>query len=298
MSKTLILFGAGGSTGSDNNGTPPLGYHLYDSLAIYNPNGWGALSEELKTLLRQDFEQGVIRISNEIPHSLPILQRAMAGFFFTFQPKSTNLYYRLALDLKRDNKIISLSSLNYERLLEISFHSANTNLCIGIPTASDIELNLPHGCCNLFCEGARGLAGGVSFAGMNVQINGQIITISDPLQFQQRVSNDAFPPVMSYFEPQKRTTSGDAFLVGQRDRFKQLTQEVNNIIVIGVKIREHDIHIWDTLKNAPGKFIYCSGSGEKSTYTNWVANNRTGKDNIFIDGYWSDKYSEIYNYII
>ncbi len=51
---------------------------------------------------------------------------------------------------------------------------------IGQDNSNEIELNLPHGCCHLFCESARGVAGAVSFAGLNVEINGEIKIISDP----------------------------------------------------------------------------------------------------------------------
>ena len=183
-------------------------------------------------------------------------------------------------------------------MLEISFNGAGVGLCIGIPNPPALELNLPHGCCHLFCEGARGQAGAVSFHGMNVQIDGPINIISDPQLYQNRINTDAFPPVMSYFEPQKRTPAGNSFLVGQRERFRLLTQTAENIIVIGVKIREHDTHIWDTIKDAPGKFIYCSGSSENATYSAWIANNRSGKNNVFIDGYWVDRYPDVYRYII
>ncbi|MBS1521302.1 MAG: hypothetical protein JST50_09910 [Bacteroidetes bacterium] len=221
----------------------------------------------------------------------------MAHFFFNFQPLNTNLYYRLAQEIRRDNKSVALSTLNYERLLEISFLGAGVNLTIGDPAVNNIELNLPHGCCHLFCDAVRGQAGAINFAGMDVQINGEVRIISDAQEFQQRVLNDAFPPVMCYFEPQKRATAGNNFLVDQRERLRQLTQSVERIIVIGVKIREHDAHIWDHIADAPGRFIYCSGSGERAVFDAWVQARRAGKNNSFIDGFWSNRYAEVYNWV-
>lgn len=298
MSRTLLLFGAGASYGSDRQGVPPLGYGLYDRLAQYNPPGWGALPDAFKIALRQDFEAGVIQIANQRSHDLPILQRAMAHFFFSFQPLTSNLYYRLAQDIRRDRKSIALSTLNYERLLEMSFRGAGINLSIGVPPADRTELNFPHGCCHLFCEAARGMASAVSFAGMAVQLNGEVRIIEQTQEFEQRISTDAFPPVMSYFEPKKRTTAGNNFIEDQRERFRQLTQTVECIIVIGIKIREHDRHIWDYIAAAPGRFIYCSGPGERGAFYNWVAEHRSSKNNTFIDGFWADRYAEIYNLIL
>lgn len=298
MTKNIILFGAGASYGSDNIGIPPLGNNLFSELARFNPLGWGALPNEYINVFNNDFEQGMLKVASERPHDLPILQRAMAAFFFNFQPRNSSLYYKLANKLKQSSKKLAVSTLNYERLFEVSFLAAGHNLMIGQANSNEIELNLPHGCCHLFCESARGVAGAVSFAGLNVEINGEIKIISDPHQFNQRITTDAFPPVMSYFEPQKRATAGQEFLIGQRTRFNDLVNNAERIIVIGAKIREHDTHIWEIIKNSNGRFIYCSGPSEKNTYDAWTNNHRPNKENKFVDGYWSDKFDEVFNELI
>ncbi len=298
MTKNLILFGAGASFGSDKSGTPPLGNNLFLELAQFNPPGWGSLPDEFRNAFNNDFEQGVLKVASERPHDLPILQRAMSAFFFNFKPQNSNLYFKLANKLKQSPKQLTVSTLNYERLFEISFCAAGYNLMIGQANSNEIELNLPHGCCHLFCESVKGVAGAVNFAGLNVEINGEIKIISDPQQFNQRITNDAFPPVMSYFEPQKRATAGQAFLTEQRTRFNDLVNTAKRIIVIGVKIREHDTHIWETIKNANGKLIYCSGLSEKNTFEVWTNTHRRNKENKFLDGFWSDKFDEVFNELI
>ena len=297
MTKNFIIFGAGASYGSDSLGVPPKASKLLSELAVFNPTGWGKLTGEFKLVLVEDFEKGVIKIATEMSHDLSILQRVMADFFFRFQPRDTNLYYRLAKKLKENNKNVALSTLNYERLLDISFLAADHKVNIGNSPNDEIELNLPHGACYLFCESARALASAVSFSGMNVQVNGEIKIISDPTEFQQRITQDAFPPVMSYFEPQKRTTAGQDFINTQRQRFSELCTEAEQIIIIGVKIREHDSHIWDAIKNSNASLIYCSGNNEKVNFDNWVANNRKGKTNISLSGYWAENFEEILNYL-
>jgi hypothetical protein len=294
MVKNLVLFGAGASFGSDIIDVPPLGDKLFDRLSEFNRPGWGALPKEFIDVFKRDFEDGMIKVSNERPFDLPILQRAMAAFFFNFQPRDSNLYYKLAKMLKVAPKEIAISTLNYERLIEISFLAAGHNLFIGEPLHGEIEYNLPHGCCHLFCENVRGVADSVRFAGLNVEVNGEIKIISDQLQFQQRIVGDAFPPVMSYFEPKKRATAGQLFLQNQRTRLKELIINVENVFVIGIKIREHDTHIWDIIKETNAKFIYCSGMNEKSEFDRWVTKYRFGKENSFIDGFWSEKFDDIY----
>jgi hypothetical protein len=62
MMKTLILFGAEASYGSDNSGIPPLGNNLFSELARFNPPGWGSLSIEYRNTFNDDFEQGMQKI--------------------------------------------------------------------------------------------------------------------------------------------------------------------------------------------------------------------------------------------
>lgn len=298
MSKNFILFGAGASYGSDKNGTPPLGVNLFSELSKFNPEGWGALPYEFMEAFNNDFEQGMIKLASSRPHDISILQRAMSAYFFTFQPRSSNLYIKLANLLKKYPKKLAISTLNYERLLEISFIYSGFKLMIGQAKSDEIEFNLPHGCCHLFCESVSGIAGAVSLTGLNVQINGEIKIISDPKEFSLRINNDAIPPVMSYYEPQKRATTGQEFLKEQRNRLVNLITNAETIIIIGVKIREYDTHIWEVIKNAKGRFVYCSGKSEKNNYDLWVKNHRSNKENLFINGFWSDKFDEVFKELV
>ena len=292
------MFGAGASYGSDNYGTPPLGNNLFSELSRFNPAGWGALPNEYLVDFNNDFEKGMIKLASQRPHDIPILQRAMSAYFFSFQPQSSSLYLKLAKKLKELPKQLAISTLNYERLLEISFIYAGFNLTIGQAKSNEIEFNLPHGCCHLFCESVRGDAGAVSLAGLNVEINGEIKIISNPNEFNHRINNDAIPPVMSYYEPQKRATTGQEFLNEQRNRLNNLISNAERIIIVGVKIRDHDTHIWEVIKNANGRFVYCSGKNEKNTYDLWVNNHRLQKENVFINGTWSEKFDEVFNELI
>lgn len=298
MSKNIILFGAGASYGSDKNDTPPLGVNLFLELRKFNPEGWGALPNEFVEAFNNDFEQGMIKLASNRPHDISILQRAMSAYFFTFYPRSSNLYFQLANKLKQSPRQLAISTLNYERLLEISFLSAGFNLMIGQAKYNEIEFNLPHGCCHLFCESVKGDSSAVSLAGLNVAINGEIKIISDSKDFNYRINNDAIPPVMSYYEPQKRATSGQIFLNEQRDRFNNLISNAERIIVVGVKIRDHDTHIWDIIKNSNGKFIYCSGQSERNNFDTLVNEYRSNKQNLFINGTWSEKFDEVFNELI
>jgi hypothetical protein len=194
-------------------------------------------------------------------HTVPLL-RVMGGYFFQFTPRPTNLYVALAQRIRAVSAwSIALCSLNYERLLELSLSAAGIQPAVGGPSrqASQVELCLPHGCCHLFCDSVRAISGMVSFAGAQVQTNGPITVVSNPAHHRARIEQDAMPPVMSYFEPSKRTTSGVSFIEAQRALWEELAKGTTTLIIVGVKVRDHDHHIWDPVASTVARVIYCAG---------------------------------------
>jgi hypothetical protein len=245
----------------------------------------------------EDFEQGMITASKNHSHAVPILQRAMAAYFFL--PKTTNLYIRLAEQIRDEAWDGTICTLNYERYTELCLSHIGIRPVVGQPTdgGTSVELCYPHGCCHFFCDSVQGLAQGVSFSGMNVQTNGPVRVISDPSEFQQRINNDAFPPVMSYFEPRKTTTSGANFIEGQRQRFNELIKYADTIAVLGIKVRTHDGHIWEPLKNSPAKIVYCGGSAGDE-FMDWSNAERPDSSDLDLGGYFADKFDDIVNELI
>lgn len=291
MAKYLIIFGAGASFGSDSNNVPPLGSGLFSALQQFNPNDWGKIDGDLANSFQSDFEAAMPKVNS---HALPPLQRVMADYFFRFQPTHNSLYYKLANLIAQKTWDGAFVTLNYERLLEISLLAAKINpFDKNTTTEKFIELCLPHGACNLFCESVKGLASAISFAGLNVQTNGPIIGIRDTNTFQQRIQNDAFPPVMSYFEPSKRTTSGANFIEAQRKRFIDLVNEAEKIAIVGLRVREHDKHIWEPLSKTKAKLIYCSGKSAGEEFSKWLEKNRNEKNDVILNSYFQDEFDNI-----
>lgn len=201
MAQNLIIFGAGASYGSDSSGVPPLTTDLFDTLASFNPPGWGRLDTAWADEFRQDFEAAVRKLSEANAHAMAPLQRAMAAFFFNFRPGPNSLYVALAKAIAGNRWDGALGTLNYERLLELSLLSQGVQPFIGHPPShlSRVELCLPHGCCHIFSSAVRGSARGISFSGPNIRTSGgKPEVIGDPEQFRQRIENDAFPPIMSH----------------------------------------------------------------------------------------------------
>lgn len=291
----MIIFGAGASFGSDTSNTPPLGDGLPDSLIRFSPDVWGRLSTEQKESFRSDFEQGMQQLSNSNPHMMPPLQRAMAAYFFQFVPTQSNLYRKLSRKIKQSKWKGALATFNYERLLELSLIEEGLQPVVGSGTNApdQVEICLPHGCCHIFCESVHGMANAVSLSGPNVATSGSIRAISNPAEFNSRIENDAFPPVMSYFEPQKRTTSGINFVTDQRNRYNELVLGSSRIVIIGLKVRPHDTHIWNSLAETQATLIYCSGREGGSEFQKWTAENRKNKANRTFDGCFDYHFDEI-----
>ncbi len=290
----LILLGAGASYGSSTHLVPPMGSGLFKELQRFNPPGWGALTATIAKQFEVDFEQGMRELASSRPHDMPILQRAMAAYFFNFLPTHDSLYIRLAKRIKRSDWKGAIATLNYERLLEISLLNAGIQPVVdSVVSAGQLEVCLPHGCCHLFCEGVQASANGVSFSGVGVTFDGQVVAISNPTDFQARINGNSVPPVMSYFEPDKTTSSGTSFIKRQRERWNVLVEEAKTIVLVGVKLRPSDSHLWSGIAKTNARLVFCAGQSAGEEFRQWANAERPGKYTEVLNGYFADKFDEI-----
>ena len=294
MQNALVLFGAGASHGSDLSGTPPLGNDLFGALRRFNPQGWGQLSESLAQEFNTDFEAGMSLLAATASHNMPILQRAMAAYFFGFRPAFSSLYVQLARRVARATWHGVISSLNYERLLELSISASGLRPVVGrTASGGELELCLPHGCCHLFCEGVRASAEGVFFSGVGVSFDGEVSVVDNPTEFSQRIVGDAVPPVMSYFEPKKTTSAGVSFIQGQRQRWAQAAGSADVLAIVGVRVRPTDEHIWNPIAETSAKVVYCAGPSAGEEFRNWTARARPAADDVVLGGTFASEFESI-----
>ena len=290
----ILLFGAGASYGSATTGAPPMGEALFDALRSFNPQGWGALPTAMASEFRADFEKGMARLATENPHAMPILQRAMAAFFYNFVPNSANLYVRLSERIRARSWSGAIATLNYERFIELSLLHAGIQPVVGqVAGSGQVELCLPHGCCHIFCDGARASSVGVSFSGLGVMFDGPVSVITRASEFRARLEGDAVPPVMSYFEPQKTTSAGASFIRSQRERWAQLASQATSLAVIGVRCRPHDSHIWEPVAASSADVVYCAGSTAGAEFRQWAATARPGKTSRVFPGYFAAEFENM-----
>jgi hypothetical protein len=252
----MIIFGAGASFNSDIFNVPPLASDLVDELISFQPDIWGKIRPSLIGLLKQDFEKGMMELSQENPQSTVPLHRSMAKFFFRFAPGPENLYRIFARRIRQSGWSGVLTSFNYERLLELSLVFERLKPVIGRPKAPDqIEVCLPHGCCHLFCESAPDSGPAIPFDKTAIRNNGSVKSVSKPDEFIKHISNNAFVSVIDYFEQVKISPSGANFLTAQRNRFKEAVLNCSRIAIIGLNVRPRDKHIWVPLAQTSARLI-------------------------------------------
>ncbi len=293
----LILFGAGASYGSETERSvrPPLASDLFDELSQFEPILWQKVPSDIANIYRIDFEEGMLALADRMPHALPVRQRSMGAFFYRYGPTLSSLYVKLARQIKLAKWSGAIATLNYERMLQLALNREGCTFVCGEAEANRVEVCFPHGCCNLFCDSVRAVADAVSMMGMNVTTNGPVSCVDHPDAFWHRIRTDAFPPVMSYFEPKKFTTSGASFIEAQRHRLTELIVNAKTIVVIGVQVREQDKHVWNALASTNAPIYYCSGSRGASAYTDWqsrIHHNKRKNDFVAVD-YWSDNFDAI-----
>jgi hypothetical protein len=223
-----------------------------------------------------------------------VLQRAMASYFFRFQPGPTNLYVNLAGCIRNGGWDGALVTLNYERLLELALLSAAIEVhAPGVANrrSGGMEVCLPHGCCHLF--GQVKVGGNINIGGGIVFDSSEIHAVDDPAQHAQRIQSDRLPPVMSYIVPDKQNRTGVSFIKGQRKRFEALASSASSIVVIGLSIRPRDVHIWAPLARTPARIIYCGGPRGAKEYRSWSKESRAGRQDVVLEGYFRDEFDTI-----
>lgn len=293
--KIIFLFGAGASKGSEVEGipTPPLGSELFKKLKSRYPESWGCLNVDSFT---DDFEIAMSHLVLSQPDSIDQLQRDMAQFFFGFQPSGASLYHSLIREISPYLDTIGFCNLNYDLLLERCLLGARLQPVCARQAASDrgeVEICLPHGCCHLWIDGFRGSPGGVRFDPSLDVINGPVCAYGTLTNFQDQIRNNLLSPVMSCFDTNKTTPNAKQFIQNQRDRFAELIDAADLVVIIGVRVRDHDKHLWEPLSKATGKLLYCAGKKGAEEFEGWRKSHRSHTNDIVLPGYFDYHFKDI-----
>lgn len=282
--RSLLIFGAGASFGSQSIDRPPLGVDLYHRLKEFDPDGWGALPDDLAVKFGEDFERGMLAMVTTVHSKLAMrCQLRMAEFFFRFRPTGGNAYTRLGRKLNRKLDKAGLSEIafattNYECLLMRAFKVVGITSAIGPVGPKTIEVCLPHGICNAFSDypiSIKESANMVFSSPEYSMLGGSFRLVDSAAEFEAMIAK-GLPPAMSYFEPGKRTFNGGDWISEQRTRYSDLAMNARRIAIIGLRINEADSHIWTPIAQSEASVLYCGG-GDGPHFLDWVGRNRHGK---------------------
>ncbi len=300
---------------SDEYKMPPLGDELFNELVN---NGYSEelskLPDDLKEVFKTEgFEKGMEKcLSTDVKNKdLAILWtksqkeiqeyvehlrtstideakllREMWKYFLRFyistDDKENNLYYLLLKNLIANNIELSISSLNYECLIEEAFkHINNTN--------SKFQFIKPHGSANFLPIMA--VNGKIRSSQLSILAATKIGKIGPTKVFLREDAlnhingeNWLIIPVMSRYMQNKEGSLNDDYIKEHKQYLKEKIESSDKIIVIGVKITEEDTHIWSNLAKSKADICYVSWSD--LLFNDWKdKNNRNTKNDIHRKGF-------------
>lgn len=325
--RNVILFGAGASFGSDRPDiVPPTTDRLFDELVHCYPGSWGKLPEPWPSRFRDDFEAAFADLERttaprmsvqdltraldaefpglgKLPSVIYTLQKDLCRFFNRFEPSSANLYTRLGHDIVGSSWNGVVATLNYDRLLHSAFQHSHVrcfcevgrrmpvNVLARPPVLPPVELCFPHGNSGLFVS-EMDIGTGFVPVGFSSKVNAPVVLLDSKEEIEQQLTDTGHSCVMSFFEPSKSTTFGSSFVDRQRQRLNDAIHGAKTVAIVGVRVRERDTHIWQSLAQTSARLVYCGGN-EGDQFRNWVARVRPDKSFEVFDGYFAERYGDI-----
>lgn len=285
----VVFFGAGASYGSEpTSKVPPLGAKLFDELARFAPATWGVLPPSWSSQFRADFEPAMALFIQSGGFGAP-LQWDMAEYFFSqFSATKSSVYAALIQTLACNIDQYLFATINYELLL------FQARAIAGVET-DKFRVCLPHGNSCLCCEGVSATRG-VSFTG-GVSTGGRVRIFRDIADFRAEKAKNVFPPVMSYYEPNKFTVSCSNYIQAERNRFQQAILSAEKVAIVGVRVHPIDRHIWQPLAKTKAPILYLSVPSAANDFSAWSENEGRSGD-LPVAKYFSDGLQELVEFLL
>jgi len=293
MVENVIIVGAGASFGAGEvrPKKPPLGDHLFTQLESQFPGSWGSLPDHIRKTFLDNFEDGMVALSEFKSGLHAPLYQAMGAYFAQFSLGDNNHYSTLVDGLY--NSIIEgetvLASLNYDCLLEEAIVTAGLDLN---PIPESLEnpgtVIKPHGSCN-FLPASIQASGGVSFTeGVSFDAGVKWVSREDVIEYYH--SEGALYPAMALYRPDKHTQISPSEIHRFQELFREAVSEANFIGIVGVGVHPRDDHIWDPLASSDGSIHYIGG---KSGFDDWQSQYRDAGVDQYISQEFGDGVDEL-----
>lgn len=277
----IIVFGAAASTYSCicEGARPPLGLGLFSSLVDAHPELRDVLDERaLEAFTNRQFEEGMaLALDNGSLSVVPILH-ATAKYLSRFELCGCreNGYRRMLVGLGAQLHRTRFATLNYDLLLDRAVLGLGLRLRLGgQPDPRTASILKPHGAVNLLPK-FNGQLDNCSFKGSSTYVETGNVECPPPLEAQEIVDwcndgrNSCMAPVMSVYAAGKQTPFNSRLVEEQRQIWGEQVRSAKRVVIIGVKLVEHDAHLWEPLAANRGAVMYVNTSADdRDAFANW-----------------------------
>ena len=298
-----FLMGAGASFASPDTEPfrVPLGKDLFDCLERH-VKSWhlSNLNEVTKSVFRDDFERGMdLFFSNNVDPTH--MQRDLAKFFLGFNIGPENIYLKLIDILEKCSCVYSFSTTNYELLIEQSLSERGKYPYYGIDIrtegANTISVLKIHGSSNFIPDANTS---SMSFSGNTVPSRSTIASYpakaalpNEAADFVAR--NNGLAPSLAMYAKGKNVLHAPEVVMLQYTLWQlKLKVQCKLLVIVGLRVIEHDAHIWGFLEkevNIPILYV-----GDESEFTAWIE--KTGRKGcIYLGNKFENCLSSIEEYI-
>jgi hypothetical protein len=281
---SLVLLGAGASYGSIDASphTPPLGVNLFSQLEVAGGIA-STIPENIKTLFRNDFEEGMAAFYEHSDGDIMRFQRELACYLTQFTPGKNNTYVKLIKQLGVHRVVYS--SLNYDLLFELSASLLGLNTIYGIEKQDGfVRLLKPHGSSNFWPDIPLGKLSNCTFKGSRrADIQAPIRPLNRTDTIERCIREDSVAPAIAMYAEGKAVKISPDYVERQQNLFSEVVSQSRRIFVVGVRVHLADQHIWGELGNAKGNLFFFGSGQSKDVFSEWIGLVKK-KNAYFIEG--------------
>jgi len=283
---TVFLFGAGASNGSLDCTPfrPPVGNGHDGLFAKLRAQGGVAagVDGDLAAVFERNFEEGMAQFQISNPADLVRFQRHMARYFAQFEPGPNNLYRKLVRRLAATRTRFTLSTLNYDLLLELAVNAEGHG--VGYPGIEYSPGSVPifklHGSCNFWPDIPPQMIQNIDFVlgPGHTAIEGpklKAVSAAEVITLCQR-ENSIAPAITLYAKGKRVLICSHSFESHPRYWYGPLGK-ATSVYVIGVAVNPEDHHIWDPLATCNAELFYVAPAPAGRDFLQWAEEHRKRK---------------------
>lgn len=267
---SVVLLGAGASFGSRDATpkTPPLGNALFAELEQLG--GVAAqLEDDLKAQFKENFEIGMAAYASK-PNEIAPLHCELASYLAQFLPGPNNTYRRLVRELGISRVIYC--SLNYDLLFEEAAAGLGFNVIYDDhrPTPHSVRLIKPHGSCNVWPDFGSLRIGKLTSIGSVVDVDAPVRILSRDQILEWCRSGRGFSPAISMYAEGKQVKVCPEWVAQQQNLWSAAIARATNVFIVGVKVHQADLHIWDAIGRCTARVVYYGYSDQdRAEFADW-----------------------------